>query len=466
MAELPSGALPVQPAYVPPGGRPGSGPPRDVTRDTGRPLTNREVTADIARRAVREVLPSAAAMGASLVLPEIVAPAVGAARLAPWALRMAAAGAGGAAGDLGAQGLTGERLDPMKALSRGVGESAAQGLGEGLATSAQALGEGLYRGALRPGMKLTKEASRTASRLAGERVGPDVASLSKQGLRERIPLGRGLTGTGTEKLTGMVAPEIAQKSAALSAANRSRWNFNPQNLASAVTDLKREVIGEVGGKEKAALIDQMWADELSKHHITTYPSGKPRPGAPKIKRMSATDLDDAVMKWQQQADYNRAAEDPKEALRARVAKALAREGRAHLRSIQTPLRGGGTAGEAIAAANDRMSELHPLREAVGAAETRMEAGTGGSAFPWYMHAGAPAAGAVVGTAAGGAGAGAGGALLGLAADRALSNPAVASRIALGLTNRGVQATARQVPRALFDTLNLLSAPAARDDTNR
>lgn len=440
------------------------GPARDVSRDTGRALSNREVSADIARRFTREAVPSGLAMAASMAAPEVVAPVAGLARIAPWLLRAGAAGVGGAVGDIGAQGLTGEPLDVSKALSRGVGEMAAQGIGEagvGLATGAA---EGLYRGALRPGLKLTKEATRTASRLAQEKVGPDVASLAKQGLRERIPLGRGFTGTGSEKLERIAVPEIAAKTDALKVADRSRWKFNPQRLADGITDLKAEVMGEVGGKDKAALIDQMWADELSKYHNTTYPSGKPRPGAPKINRMSASELDEQVLKWQKQADYSKDAEDPKEALKARVAKALAREGRAHLRAIQTPMRSGATAGEVIAAANDRLSELHPITDAVSQAELRMESGTGGSVFPWYVHAGAPAAGAAIG-ATGGPGASAGGALLGLAADRALSNPAVASRLALGLSNRGVLGTIRQAPRAAAGAMRFFT-PAQRDEVAR
>ena len=440
------------------------GPRREITRDVGRSLSNREVMADMGKRLVREVLPSGLAMAASMAAPEVMVPLGLAGKLAPWAGRMAASGVGGTAGALGSQGLTGERIDPMAALSRGVGEATAQGIGEAGVAGATSLAEGLYRGALRPGIKLAKEATKTASRLAGARVEPDVASLARQGLKERIPLGRGFTGTGSEKLTAMAAPEIARKTTAIQAANRARWNLNPQNLASAITDLKAEVIGEVGGRDKAAMIDQLWNEELVKHHITTYPSGKPRPGAPKIKRMSASELDEQVQKWQQQADYNREAEDPKEALKARVAKALAREGRAHLRSIQAPLRGGGTAGEAIASANDRLSEMHPITDAVSQAELRMEAGTGGS-FPWWMHAGMPAAGAAAG-AAGGTGGIAGGALLGLAADRALSNPVVASRLALGLTNRGVRGTVRQAPRLAFDAFNLFNAPAPPDDTRR
>ena len=431
------------------------GPTRQVTEDTGPALTQGQTNRDFGRILAHEVLPSLAAAGATMVDPPLGL----AGKASPWLLRMGSSFLGGTAGELGTQGLMREPLDPRAALSRGVGEATAQGLGEGLAGIAQHSGEALYKKALKPGIKITKQAVQTQSRLTGGTVAPDVADVSLQGLRERVPVGRlfRMGPSGSEVMTDIVAPHIQAKTEAIRAAEKARWRINPQNLAAGVSELKGELASEVGGQQKAAIVDKLWDEFLNQFRQTTYPSGKPRPGAPKIRRMSASELDDQVMRWQQQADYNADAMDPNEAIRARLAKALARAGRAKLRTIDVHMAGGNRVGDVIAAANDRMSSLHPLQDAIGNAEVRGASG-GGSGGSWISHAPIPTAGALVGSAGGPPGVAVGG-LLGIAADRALANPAVSSRAGLALTNIRVQDLLRQMPRGVASLLQLHSAPS-------
>ncbi len=434
------------------------GPTREVTTDSGPALTQRQTNRDFGRIVAHEVLPSAAAAGASILAPE----AALAGRVAPWLLRMGAAGVGGAAGELGTQGLMRERLDPGAALSRGVGEMAAQGLGEGMAGLSNMAGTDLYKKALRPGAKVTKQAMQTQTRLTGAPVAADVADVSAQGLRERVPVGRlfKMGPSGGEVMADLVAPQIAAKQTAIRAAERARWRINPQQLASGVSELKAELASEIGGAQKAALVDHLWDEFLNQYRVTTYPSGKPRPGAPKINRMTASELDDQVLRWQQQADYNAEAMDPNENLRGRLAKALARAGRANLRTIDTVVGGDParrTAGEIIAAANDRMSSLHPLQDAIGNAEVRAAGGTEGGA-PWFVPAGRTATGAALGGAGGGIPGAVAGGLAGFATDRALANPAVASRAGIALTDRRVQDLLRQAPRGVAALLQMHKDP--------
>lgn len=435
------------------------GPARAVTTDPAAGLSQRDTNREFGRIVAHEAIPSAAALGATLLSPPIGV----AGRVAPWLLRMGAAGLGGAGGELATQGLMREKLDPNAALSRGVGEMAAQGIGEGMVGLAQGAGEHLYRDALRPGAKVTKQAVQTQTRLSGATVAPDVADVSMQGLRERVPVGRLLRmgPSGGEVMTEMIAPHITEKSVAIKAADRARWNINPQSLASGVSELKSELASEVGGQQKSAIVDQLWDEFLNQYRNTTYPSGRPRPGAPKMNRMSASALDDQVLRWQQQADYNAEAMDPNEAIRGRLAKALARAGRANLRTIDTVVGSDPakrTAGEIIAAANDRMSSLHPLQDAIGNAEVR-SAGGGGGGAPWWQHAGAPLTGATVGAASGGVPGAVVGGLAGAAADKALANPEVASRLGIGLTDLRVQNLLRQMPRGVASLLQLHSAPS-------
>ena len=434
-------------------------PPRQVTTDAGPTLTNKQVTADMGRHAVREVVPSLAAGAASLAVPAL-GPLLGpASKVAPWLLRMGAAGVGGTAGDFGAQGLTGQRLDPAAALSRGVGEATAQVAGEGLVGLGKGAAEGIYRNVLRPGKAVTQSAVETASRIAGQPVAPDVADLSRQALRERLPLGRGLTGTGGERMGLLQAPSNDQLTEALSAAGAAGHDHAIRDLADGITALKNEVRGETRAAEKIRRIDEMWAEMIDKYRRA------PRKGQRigKDVRLTPQQLQDEVRTWQNQATaYWKGVEggkpDELAALNARFDAALASAGRRRLNAIPKY-------GPLIEQANTRLSELHPLADAISNRELAMAGGASGSNYPWYMHAGGPAVGALAGTAVHGAPGAATGALLGVGVDRLLSNPVTASRIALGMTNPAVQGVVRQSPRAALMLLNLLNAPAQSDALN-
>lgn len=428
---------------------------RDFTAADRKGLTNAQTNADIGRYAVREFLPSAVSMGASLVAPEVGA----ATRIAPWLLRMGAAGLGGTAGALGAQGLTGQRLDPMAAASRGVGEMTAQGVGEVMVPGMQAAAEGIYRNVLRPGKTLAQSATETASRIAGQPVAPDMADMSRQALSERVPLGRGIRGTGGERMASLQAPSNNDLTDALAAAGNAGHSHAIRDLADGVTALKNEVRGETRSAEKIARIDAMWREMIDKYRQA------PRKGSKigKDVRLTPQQLQDEVRTWQHQAtSYWKGVEggrpDELAALNARFDAALASAGRRRLNEIPV-------FGPIIEKANTRLSSLHPLADAISNRELSMAGGSSGSSFPWYMHAGGPATGALAGSMAHGTEGAAGGALLGLAVDRLISNPVTGSRIALGLTNPIVQGVARQSPRAAFALLNLLNAPQQPDALN-
>ena len=414
MAEwVPPGAVEVVPGGVSPTGAPGSGPRRQITTDTTPDpyagmtpeQRNRAVSADIGKQAIRTIGPSAAAIGASMLVPE-AAPVA-------WLLRSLAAGAGGAAGDVGAQGATGQPINLGQAATRGVGEMVAQGAGEGLLGMGQGVAQTMYRNALRPGKAIANSATETASRIAGQPVAPDVASVAKQGLLERLPIGRGLTGTGGEKMARLRAPSNAQLDDALQAAGISGHTTPIRALADGITALKDEVRHETRAAAKIAAIDKMWGETLAQYRQPA------KTGIGKDVRLSPQELQDQVRTWQDQAtSYWKGVEggkpDELAALNARFDAALATAGRRHLNSIAAPSHiPGKTLGNLIEEANTRLSSLHPLGDAISNAELRMESGTGGPGVPWYMHAGAPAAGALLGTAAHGPEGAAIGGLLGL-----------------------------------------------------
>lgn len=455
-------------AHVPPGGTPGAGVPRKVTADVAPGLSGRAAMADLGKRVLREDVPSIAAATASLLAPEsLVLPGV-ARTVAPWLLRTGAAGLAGTGATLGAQGLTGQPINVGDAVTRGTGEAAAQLLGEGAAGVANNVAEGLYRGALRPGAKLTKQAANTASRIAGRAVQADEASLASQGLRDRIPIGRGFTGTGVDKLATINAPHNAAISEALAAATQAGHTTNIMNLMDELTVLRGELANETNGAKKLAALDKMQKAMIDQFRL---PSSGRGPG--KLVRFTPEKLQELKSTWQHQAEtfYNQSQNGvPSEraALQARVDEAMARAARKRLEGISIPSsQPGRTLGDILANANEQLASRKALGTAVGNAETGIAAGTRGSSIPLWAHAGAPAAGALGGAILGhGAEGAAAGAALGLGADRLASNPISASRIALFLTNPVVRKITQTSPHSLIPLLQMLSSPAPPDQTQQ
>ena len=404
-----------------------------------RSLANRD---EIVRGVLRQGIPTAAALGATaLAGPE-----------AGWGLRMLLAGAGGTAGDLGGQAATGEPLSLPTAVTRGALESAGSGAGDLLAAGARGLAGGWYRGALRPGVAATNDAVETASRLTRSTVPPDVADLSKQGLKLRVPLGPGIGGRGVERIAALDAPSNAALSGALADATHQGQTFNMWGMQPAVNDLRAEVASQTNGPAAVRQIDA-WLGELKNSKTWRLPGAKPGTlGA--YRDVTPEELQGFKAKWQDEAAsyYKQIAKgtaDENTVLHQRFAAALAKSAQDALEAMPHPSAQfpGKTVGEVIADANSKLSSTYPLYGAVKNAEVAM-AGTRGPGSPWWAHAGAPAAGAAGGALVGGPAGGAVGAGLGLAADKLMSNPAIASRLALAVTSTPAQMLMRMAPRAV------------------
>lgn len=332
-------------------------------------------------------------------------------------------------------------------------------LGINVARGAGALARGWMGNALRPSAAAQNAATVTAGRLKGAPVQPDESSLVEQALRERVPVGRGMNvggpslltaGTGSDRMASLAGPHSAALGQALDAAGSVGHTFTIQDVTGspAVAALRSELANEEGGTAADLKVKQMMNDLIDQFRHT--PAGSRGPG--KLVRFTPQELQALKQTWQAQADnyYKRAAngvEDPLQTLRARFQAAIASGARAKLEGIATPSNiPGKSLGRVIAESNARLSELHPLADALGTRELQIANGTG-SRLPWWTHAGMPVAGGALGMAAGGPHGGAIGTGAGIVADAALSNPAIASRAALLLTSPAVRTLLTNTPRA-------------------
>jgi hypothetical protein len=434
-----------------------------ITHDTSPTVPYSKTLAQVGH----DIIPSGLALGLSLAAgPEAgYGFKLGARALPAWLARAGASLAGGAGGELGVQGLAGENLDPRAAASRGVAETAASLGGDLFNLGGRQFAEGTYRGVLRPGAKLADQAAENEARLLGKPVQYHEADLARQALRDRVPIGPGIGGTGAQRIKALNAPSNDLLTQALTDADKAGVDFQIGDVLDGIPDLRKELLKETDGKKKVAALDRLTSDMRSQFYT---------PGANgtfgKVQRISPQELQDLKGTWQKQLEsyYKSQSPDERQALTMRFTDALAKSARSKLEAIGTPnVLTGTTLGDDIARANAELSRRKALGTAVDNVEAGLAGGTRGTGAPWWTHAGTPAMGAGAGFALGhgpeGAAIGTG---AGLMLDRLLSHPVSASRLSLALTDPAVQRMVQQSPHAAYALFRLMQGGGAPSDQSR
>jgi hypothetical protein len=295
----------------------------------------------------------------------------------------------------------------------------------------------------------------------------DEVAAADLALKERIPVSRLTPGgsTGRDALESLERPHIELKTRAIEAANKAKWASAPNTpkVADSVSKLKSELIGEIDGDVMVAKVDAWYRQFLDRFSKPVFRGGKKVPGARAYRKLTAQELDDEVLKFQQQADYAKESDDPTQVLKERFARAMGTGIRGVLRDIPVPIgRTGQTAGSMLGKANDRLSELHIIDKPLAGAERRA---ANAPILPNVLspHGVAPMIGAGAGFAAGHSpGAAAAGAGLAYGADALFTNPAVGSRLSLAATHPVSRAIQQQAPRAALTGLDVLFGPGWKD----
>lgn len=277
---------------------------------------------------------------------------------------MVVAGGAGAGGEALAQWLasqTGiERGDPSMAerIGRvgmaGLAEAIpGEGGGRGLRAGADDFSDNLYRAALKPAAGRELEANARASARAGRRVSLDESSLARQGRRERIPIGKGIGGRGSDILAARIKGYSDRLDALLAS---SPQKSKATDLTGRVHELRAEIMQEADPVPVLRALDKK---------INNFVGSRRVPGSRKLQEFSAEQVNELKRVWQNEAlPYYRAKAagevvPARTALNARFAGNVARGARERLERIP-----------GVAEQNAGMSSLMPLADAVESAELR------------------------------------------------------------------------------------------------
>lgn len=372
-------------------------------------------------RVFKESLPMLGATAATAF-----APATGGASAAlPWIARSLLAAGGGMAGEAGREAVSREPFSMSRIGLAGGEQAGAQLLGEGLAGGGQVLAHGLMGRALAPRLRASRSEVANESRLAGERLAPDEATLAAKALKERVAVGPGPGGTGSKKLAEKAGELNKALDSVLDQAGKQGARAHAQTFMSEIGALRQE-LAQLGDPK---LIEALNARQ--RIFIESFRLAGKKGAQGSLTRWTPTEVRKLVQEWSKEAKplLDKRAQGtplkPSELAKARFYESIARSGRKWLRDL-TPSPVPGQPG-AVEQLNNEMSRLMPLEDAVTLAE-----------FPRVREPGF------------------GGFMRGL-----LEHPRLESRAALGLTEPVTQDALRTVPRVADYGLHLLGSRRER-----
>lgn len=398
------------------------------------------------RRIAAAALPYVAGMVGSALVPEVGIPM--------WAARIGAAGLAGGAGEAGAQAMRGERPSLPGIVAKGGEIAAGQGVGEALSPLFQLGARGLADQALRrTPVKVAAQNVANESRIAGETLSPEDATVGMRMLEENVAPGRlpWEKETGYQKVAASVKEATDARNAALDRLGQQGKRLTTFDAVG--PNVKR--LRDKWAKLNRLDLQDWLTERLTEFHQAArvqkggVPTMKPQKFTPREFQERVTEWDKAAKAPHEKAAGTRAGGKPAADKEAEFMKAVADDGRLALRDLTPPAIKGGV-GE-VERLNRAIYRNMPLEEAMKKAEM-----PGGGRLNWPATSTAAVLGGGVGALGGPMGAveGAGaGALL----ERLLSIPAVGGRAALVMNNPATREAARAAPVSLEALLRMMQA---------
>lgn len=255
---------------------------------------------------------------------------------------------GGLAGEGIREAALGEPLSPHQMLLEAAKQAAFTRLGQGIGGAVQGLGLKTLRGSLNPSPTIQQKAIQVAERKAGQRVSPEAAGIWRQQAQERIGSGPG----GLAKAQALIDEQVGQVNRLLRSPQTKGTSFTVDDIRRPLQALRGRLSRSFDSEPKLKAFDAM-LDRFRKQ--LSNPDGT-------LRKLTPRQLQVLKRSWQDAADRVYAAEakgvpDELQAIEGKASEAAARGARMALE--RTPGVGGG-----IASANQRASELIPLRDAL------------------------------------------------------------------------------------------------------